>query len=80
MIDLDHSPLGIKAIGRGKFADGGCRWTLVFKDGALVIKLIKAGVTVSVDAIVILEALKKAIPGTIDDAFINVFEATLLAK
>ncbi len=61
-------------------------YDLEFKGGKLVAKLKaevsfgSAGVEVSLDAGAVMDALAKAIPGTIDDAIIGVAKGALLGK
>lgn len=60
------------------------KYDLAFKEGQLVLELdallgkSSAGLVLRIDAKDVLEAIKKAIPGQIDDAVINVLEAALL--
>lgn len=64
----------------GKIGNVG-EYDLEFKDKKLVFKVgVKGGMvenTTSVDAKLVLAALKKAIPGTVDDALIGALEAGL---
>jgi hypothetical protein len=63
------------------------QYDVEFKGGKLVAKIdakpadgVAAGVFVEVDAAVVLDALAKAIPGTIDDALLGVAKAALLKQ
>jgi hypothetical protein len=74
--DLVQGPIG--AVGN---------YDVSFKDGKLLAQLsaspvsgVKAGVQLELDAEVVLDALAKAIPGTIDDALLGVVKAALLNK
>lgn len=60
------------------------KYDVDFKEGKLQVQVTvaqpfgEAGLVVKVDAGYVLDALAKAIPGVIDDAFINVVKAALL--
>lgn len=61
-------------------------YDVAFNDGKLVVTSsvadgpASASLSVSLDAGMVLDALAKAIPGTIDDAIIGVAKAALLGK
>jgi hypothetical protein len=74
--DLVQGPIG--SVGK---------YDVEFKDGKLIASIdasptagVSAGVKVEVDAAVVLDALAKAIPGTIDDALLGIVKAALLNK
>ena len=54
---------------------------LVAKVGALVsVAGVQADLVVSLDAAVVLDAIAKAIPGTIDDTLLGILKAALVGK
>lgn len=59
------------------------KWDIAFKDGKLMLSaeydpdLASIGLSVAIGAKQVLEALKVAIPGTIDDAIFSVIEGAL---
>lgn len=73
-------------IADGKVGEVGA-YTVDFANGKLVAKLdaakaevgLKAGVHLELDGGIVLDALAKAIPGTIDDVFLGVLKAALAA-
>lgn len=64
------------------------KYDVEFKEGKLVAAInaeaaqgmVEAGMVVKLDAGKVLDALAKAIPGTMDDAMIGVVKAALLGK
>lgn len=62
------------------------KYDIDFKEGHLVLEIDanvpvgSAGLVIKVSAEKVLDAIAKAIPGTIDDAVIGVIKAALLAK
>lgn len=71
-----------KDLVQGNIGNAG-KYDLAFKDGMLVLSIEEndalgsSKIERSIGARAVLEALKKAIPGTLDDAFINMVEAAL---
>lgn len=71
-----------KEIAQGNIGTVG-KYDVAFKDGQLVMEMDatygvgSTGLIQKVSAKEVLEALKKAIPGTVDDAVFNVIEAAL---
>lgn len=61
-------------------------YDLEFQDGNLTVSLkadvgpLKAGLTLVLDSAQLMDAVAKAIPGTVDDAVIGVIKAALLKK
>jgi hypothetical protein len=75
-----------KDIVDGKIGNVGS-YDVEFKDGKLKAQVaaspaegVSAGAFIEIDAAMVLDALAKAIPGTIDDALLGVAKAALLGK
>lgn len=74
-IDIVEGPIG--TVGK---------YDVEFKEGALVVEIDAnvaigtAGLVVKIDAGKVMDAIKNAIPGKVDDAIIDVIKAALLSK
>ena len=72
-----------KELVQGKIGEVG-KYDVAFKEGKLVIEvgasvaIGEAGLSVKIGAKQVLDAIKAAIPGKIDDAIIDVLEAALI--